>query len=326
MTDRRLDWRTGLMLLAVAALWGSAFMLIKVAVEDGVTTIFISASRCLIGALVLVPLAVVMPGRPADGAPATGAASLRATLASLPRGAHVALAVTGLFNAVPFQLISWGEQFVDSSIAGIAITTVPLWTALMATRFDHGHRTWWLQWAGLGLGFVGVVLLLGTRSRLDDADAVLLGLAAILVAALLHAISNIVVRTHLSSVPPTHLGAASLTWATLFLAPFALADLPRAMPSATAVASLVALGVFSTGLGYFYFFRLIHSIGATRAALVAYLMPPIAVLYGVTLLHERTDSASLAAMVVILVGVVLGVRPAPSPPPTVEVTGGRAGT
>jgi drug/metabolite transporter (DMT)-like permease len=274
--------RALLLLAAASVLWGFPYLLMKVAVEDGVPPATVAFVRCLVGALALLPFAL------------RGLGALR--------GRYGAVAILAALDfAVPFYLISAGEKEVSSSLAGILIATVPLLIALLAIPFAPDERVGGTRLVGLVIGFAGVALLLGIEVGGDS--GLILGAALILLAALNYAAATLYLRRHLVGVP-----ALTLVTGTLFAAAamsalpglFAARDMPA--PGLDATVSLLALGVFCSGLAYIAFYALVKEVGAARASINTYLSPAIAVAAGVVLLDESLAATSVAGMLVILAG------------------------
>jgi drug/metabolite transporter (DMT)-like permease len=270
------------LLAAASVLWGFPYLLMKVAVEDGVPPATLVFVRCLVGALALLPFAL------------RGLGALR--------GRWGAIAILAALDfTVPFYLISAGEQDVSSSLAGILIATVPLLIALLAIPFAPDERVSGIRLVGLFVGFAGVALLLGIEVGGDSAQV--LGAALILLAALNYAGATLYLRRHLTDVPSLTLVTGTLFAAALMSAPFGLfAARDMAAPGTDAVVSLLALGVFCSGLAYIAFYALVVEVGAARASINTYLSPAIAVLAGVLILDESLAATSVAGMLVILAG------------------------
>ena len=278
------------LLLIVAAIWGASFMFIKVAVDE-IEPIPMIWIRLVLAALVLVPVLVHRFGA-------------KASLRALREGAW-GLAFLGFANsALPFTLIAWGEKHVDSSIAAIANAPVPIFVALLAIRFRPSERVNGLRLVGIFLGFLGVAVLAGFHPE-GGAWAVA-GTLAVVVAALLYAISNLFAAARFSSTSPFVIVTGSAVTGALMLTPLALFQLPAEMPSVEAVSSVVALGVLGTAVALLFFYRMLSRYGPSRAALVTYLIPPIAVVYGVTILDEPLTANAIAGLVLVLGGVALG--------------------
>jgi drug/metabolite transporter (DMT)-like permease len=268
---------------AVSTLWGIPYLLIKVAVDHGVPPAFLAWVRVVLGGAVLLGLA------------------WRAGLLEHLRGRVRWLAVFALFEvAIPFPLIATGERHVASSLAAIIVAAAPLFVALLALRFDESERAEGRRLAGLVVGLLGVVALVGIdlAGHVDE----LLGALAILVAALGYAIGPMVLKRHLADLDPRASMGASLAIAALLLAPAAAADPPTHMPSATAIVALVALGLFCTALAFVFYGALIAEVGAGRALVITYVNPVVAVALGMAILGERPHATALAGLLLILAG------------------------
>jgi drug/metabolite transporter (DMT)-like permease len=273
----------------VAVVWGIPYLLIKVAVDDGVPPAFLAWVRVVIGGVVLLALA------------------WRAGVLPQVRGHLGWLAAFALAEiVVPFPLISIGEMHVDSSLAAILIAAAPLFVALLALRFDASERTGGSRLIGLVIGLAGVAALVGidVSGRTDE----LLGAAAILVSALGYAIGPMILKRHLAGIDPRASMGASLAISMVLLAPLAALDLPPAVPPPAAVLSVVALGLVCTALGLAVYGVLVSEVGAGRALVVTYLNPLVAVAAGMVVLHERPGPGAALGLVLILAGSWLSTR------------------
>jgi drug/metabolite transporter (DMT)-like permease len=278
------------LLLTVAGIWGASFMFIKVAVEE-IDPIPLMALRLALAALVLLPLLVAQRGR-------------ERSLADV-RKAGGGLVLLGFANAaLPFTLIAWGEQHVDSSIAAIANAPVPIFVALLALRFRPSEQVRGLRLIGIMLGFAGVAVLAGLNP--EGGWWAVLGTLAVTMAALLYATSNLYAQSRYADMDTLVIATGSSVAGALILLPLALFQLPDEVPSAQALGSITALGVVGTAAAYLFFYRMLASYGASRAALVTYLIPPIALVYGIVLLDEPLTANAVAGLALILAGVTLG--------------------
>jgi len=278
------------LLLLVAGIWGASFMFIKVAVDE-IEPIPLMAARLLLAAAVLVPFLVVRRGaRDAFGA---------------LRDGGLGILFLGFANsALPFTLIAWGEQHVSSSVAAIANAPVPIFVALLAIKFRRSERVTGLRLAGVVLGFVGVGILVGFDPEGGWWAAA--GTLAVVAAALLYAIANLYAQGRFADTSADVIATGATLTGGLMLLPLALFQLPESTPSAEALGSVAALGVLGTALALLFYYRMLTSYGATRASLVTYLIPPVAVLYGVTILGEELTLGAVLGLVCILGGVALG--------------------
>jgi drug/metabolite transporter (DMT)-like permease len=277
-------------LLLVAGIWGASFMFIKIAVDE-IEPAPMMALRLLLAALVLVPFLMLRRGV----GPALGDL----------RTAGWGLVVLGAINnAVPFTLIAWGEKHVDSSVAAIANAPVPLFIAVLAIKYRPSERVAGLRLVGILLGFLGVGVLVGFHP--EGGWWAIAGTLAIVLAALFYAISNLFAQGRYGRTSPMVIVAGSTLWGGLMLIPLALFQLPEATPSAGALASVAALGILGTAVALLFYYRMLVLYGASRASLVTYLIPPVAVLYGVAILGESLHANAIAGLFLILGGVALG--------------------
>jgi len=272
------------MLLALAAIWGSAFMFTRITLRDLEPATLILL-RIGLGAIALGVYVTVAGHRPA---------ALRPFL--------VPLALLGVVNtAVPFFLIAWGQQHIDSNVAAILNASTPLFTALLALAVDHSQRVTGLRLAGVLLGFTGVILLVGFEGGEGTAAA---GALAVVLASACYALGGLFAGRRLAGLPFPLVAFGTLAWATLFALPLGIAD--ASTPSWQALLSVLFLGVVATGVAYLLYFGLIAGAGASRAVLVTYLVPAFALVYGAVFLDEAVRVASLAGLGLILAGVALG--------------------
>jgi drug/metabolite transporter (DMT)-like permease len=287
-----------LLFTATSAIWGSSFLFIRVTVEH-LPPSAVAFGRALLGAAFLLPLA------------ARSRAFRRLGRAIVP------VAVVALLDmALPTFLTAWGEQRVSSSVAGILTATDPLFTAVLA---------WWLirsevvsrrRFAGLAVGFAGVVALLGISFHGNTRD--LLGSGAVLLSALGYAAAALLYRRWLADVPALGVTALMMAFSSvIFLAPAAV-QFPHRLPPAGSLAALATLGIVNTGLAYWLFYALIDEAGTATASVITYVMPAVALFLGVGLLGEKLTAASVAGLVLIGAGAwlaTMGQSPKRATPP-----------
>jgi drug/metabolite transporter (DMT)-like permease len=275
------------MLIALAAIWGSSFMFIKVAVDE------LAPSTLVAGRLVLAAatLAVIV-----------GAGSqLRAAFGAIRRHLGVFVFVALLNTVVPFWFLAWGETRIDSGLAALLQACAPLFTAVLAALFVHAERVTGLRLVGVVVGFMGVALLVG-----GVPSGSVLGALAVVLSAFCYAVSALTGARRLGHVAPTMIAFGTTVVATVISLPFGLAELPASTPSWEAIVSVVMLGVLGLGIAYLLYFALITGAGASRALLVTYLVPPMALFYGAVVLGESVSLTDLAGLALILTGVALG--------------------
>jgi drug/metabolite transporter (DMT)-like permease len=278
------------LLAIVAAIWGASYLFIKVAVDEVEPTAMMFF-RLVLACAVLIPVLAWRMG--ADRAVAE------------VRGTGWRAFAVGLLNAAfPFVLIAWGEKYVDSGVAAIANATVPIFVVLLALRFNPSERVRGVRLAGILVGLGGVAVLAGLHP--EGGWWAVAGTLAIVVASLSYAGANHFVQHNYSSTAPLVIATVSCGTAALILFPFALVQWPAELPSWEAIGSIVALGVFGTAVALLFFYRLLNRYGAARASLVTYLLPPVALVYGVLILDEQVTLNAALGLVLILAGVALG--------------------
>jgi drug/metabolite transporter (DMT)-like permease len=277
-----MDRRSWLMLLALAAIWGASYMFIKIAVRD-LSPAMVAWSRIALAAIVLV-----------------GLAASQGVLGEMRGRAPMLALLAAVQIAGPFLLISAGEVEISSSLAGILVTSTPLFTALLAIWVDHEERSQGLRLGGVLLGVVGVAVLLGVD--LGGSGNELLGGLAVVLAGLGYAIGALLVKHRFSDVAPIGVAAWVMVASTAWLTPAAVVTFPTSTPDIGPVASVVVLGVVGTGVAFAIFYRLLARVGPARTWVLTYLAPGFAVVYGATLLGETITVATLAGLALILAG------------------------
>ncbi|HWI75319.1 MAG TPA: DMT family transporter [Baekduia sp.] len=275
--------RAWLSLAITAALWGASYMFIKVALDGDLSEGFIICARTILGAAVLLPMAIRAGAIP-----------------MLWARRWWALALAAAQVIVPFGLITFGENHVPSALAGILVATSPLFIALLAIRFDHAERSQGWGLVGVVLGMVGVVLLFGVDLS-GDAETLLGGLM-IVGAGACYAVAVLIAKRGFTGVPPVGVAASNLVISAVVWLPVALVSLPTHDPGANAILSMIALGAGGTGLAFLFFYTSIAQVGPARAAVVAYVAPAFSVIYGATLLGESLTVGTIGGLVLILAG------------------------
>ncbi len=276
------------LLVVLAFLWGSSFTFIKVAVET-VPPATIVAGRLAIGALLLI-LLVIARRIEIPTAPAIWGAFL----------------VQGILqSALPFTLISWGEKYIDSGLAGLLNSTPPLFAFLITFLILREGGAALRKFTGVATGFAGVLVTLGPEVLAGSSNSVV-GQLAVTGASLSYAVAAIYAR-RFSNQPAILTAACSMTMATILMLPISFyVDGPWALsPSDEAVWSIVALGVFSTAFAMIIYFRLVQTLGALGVTSGSYLRAGFSVLLGVGLLNEELSLSLFIGLVLIFLGVAI---------------------
>jgi drug/metabolite transporter (DMT)-like permease len=288
MTGRatRTEW---LIFLALGFMWGSSYLFIKIGVET-FETFTLVALRLLIGAATLWV-----------------AFRLNGTALPRKRRTYEHLLVMALINiTIPFALITWAEQSVDSALAAILNSSVPLFVIVIAPLFLPDEPIRLNGVVGLAVGFIGVVLLVspGLMSATGD----LAGSVALLGSSLAYALGNVYSRRNVRGLPPLVPAVFQVTFAFLIVGVIALVvERPweTVRPDPAAWFSVIWLGVFGSGLAYMLYFRLLGRWGATRTALVAYLLPIYGIVLGFLVLQEHIDITLILGTALIIAGVAI---------------------
>ena len=278
---------------ALAAIWGSSYLLIKYALEDfePETIVF---GRALVAALVLAVVVRIQGGATWEAVRDARARPWTALLLGL-----VAI-------AIPFTLISVGELEVPSGLTAVLIAPVPLFVAAFAPFLDRSEMISSQRAIGLVVGLAGVALLVGIETVHSLAQFA--GALGVLGASASYALAGFVVRRAYRGVPAISTSFISVTSAAaLTLVPAAL-TLGDDRPGLRAILAILALGGVQTALAFVIFYRLIAELGAGRGSLVSYLAPALALGYGAIFLDERITLAAIAGLVLILLGVALASR------------------
>ncbi|MBI5960931.1 MAG: EamA family transporter [Chloroflexi bacterium] len=279
-----------LMFWTLGGIWGASFLLIKVGVE-GLGPLPLVSTRIGVAAVIMFFFLLLTKRRwPAD------------------RREQAALVFVGLFNtAIPWTLITWGEQEVDSGLATVLNATVPLFTLALAHVALPDEKITPQKAAGLVVGFIGVALL-ASRSTDSSSPNSISGQLAVLAAAVAYAFSAIALRRYLRKVEPLTIAGGSLIIGAIPMVLITLVAAPRPDPDDLTLQVILAaltLATLNTVIAYFLFYRLIFAWGATRTTLVTYAMPPIGVTLGALFLDETVDWKIVVGAGLILGGIVV---------------------
>lgn len=272
-------------LVLLAALWGSSFLFMRIAVPT-FGPLALAEVRVAIAAAMLLPLA-----------------AWSGDLAPLRSHAGRFVLLGAVNTALPFALFAYAALTISAAMASIVNAAAPIFAAVIAW-FWLSDRLMSTQWLGLAVGLAGVIWLAGGWPDFGphgDGQA----LAAALAGTVMYGLSANVVKRHFADVRPLAVAAGSQSAAALLLAPFALASWPSGpIPRGHWWAAL-ALGVLCTGVAYLLYFRLIARIGAARTLTVTFLIPMFAMLWGATFLAEAITLPLLAGCALILAGTAL---------------------
>lgn len=300
-----------LLLFALVAMWGSSFLLTKIAVS-AIAPLDLVAGRLMLAAVALLALLLIT----------------RRRLPANPRLWLFLLAIALVGNCIPFWLISWGQQRIDSGVAGILMAVMPLTTVMLAHFFVAGERLNPAKAAGFLLGFAGIVVLMGPQLLLElgGDGKVLLSQLSVLGGAFCYAVNTMFARHRPESDALVATTGVTLLASLVMLPSVALRGLPD--PAGIPLSALLALGglgLVSTACATMVFFKLITVAGPSFLSMINYLIPAWAVLVGMLFLGERPEWTAVAGLGLILSGIALaetrGRRVSEQRPPADETLG-----
>ncbi|QMU60633.1 MAG: EamA family transporter [Gammaproteobacteria bacterium] len=285
------DW---LGMIALVITFGSAFMFTKISVQEYPPEV-VAGGRIIIAAIALIILSI-----------------FRKDSFSFLKNHWLLLIALAFFGCcLPFYLISWGQQTVDSNIAGILMAVMPLTTIVLAHFFVAGERLTANRVIGFMLGFVGILILFGPTAlaNFDADEGRLIAMLAILAGAVSYAINTIIAK-RLPNESFVALSAAVMTIASLIMLPAILLTGQEWELSIQSVEflSLILLGIFPTALATIIYFAVIARVGPSFLSQINYLIPVWAVIIGILFLNESISINAIIALGVILLGIAIAQR------------------
>jgi drug/metabolite transporter (DMT)-like permease len=283
---RLVSRRGWILFVSLGIIWGIPYLLIKIGVEY-LSTPMVVFCRLVIGGLILLPIAI-------------GTGQIKA-LRGHWRWVFAFALVEMTFT---WWALTWAEERISSSLAGLFIATVPLVTAIIAWRLGLDDRLTGTRLWGLALGFAGVAALVG----LDVEGGDFLSVAALMITVLGYSIGPLIVDKKLHGVPSLSVIAASLTINAIIYAPFAWVTRPTSPVPASAWWAVVFLGAVCTAGAFLIFFALIGEVGPSRTTLITYVNPAVAVVLGIAILNEPFTLGIAIGFPLVLVGSYLATR------------------
>ena len=282
-------YRDIFLLLFLGALWGSSYLFIKITVTEVPATTLVIGRLGLAAGIMWLILLVTRQRIPTD------------------RKVWGAFAGMGfLSGAVPWTLITWGEQYISSGLAALLQATMPIFTLILAVLLSDDERLTPLKVLGVVIGFVGVGILMLPDLR-EGLQASFLGQLAIIASSLSYAAGAVFARKWLRGQPPMLSTTGQLTTGLLFMLPLGLlSGQPfHGAPSLPAIASWLALTVLGTVVAYIIYYKLIQSSSATFVSTVTYIIPVYGLFLGALVLNEPLTANLMASLALILLGILL---------------------
>lgn len=271
---------------ALGLLWGIPYLFSSIAVQELAPSVVV-VGRCVIGALVLLPLAI----RSGD---------VRLVLRRWP----VVLAYSVVQMAIAWLLLTDAQQHIASSLAALLVASTPIFATILALVLRIERRLTGRRVAGLAVGLAGVAALVGVGGG-GLGDTPLRPVLQVLATAVGYAVGPMIVAKRLGGVSPITVNAVALTFAALLHAPLAARTWPTEMPSGAALGSVLALGVLSTAVAFVLMFRLIAEVGPAPTTVVTYLNQAVALLAGVLVLSEPLTTGIAIGFPLVLLGAFL---------------------
>ncbi len=284
-----------LLLFILGGIWGTSFLFIKIIVTE-VPPLTLVTGRLTIASLIIWSI-------------------LRAQGTKMPRERKLwrTYAILGFFNgALPYSLISWGEQYIPSGLAALLQSMTPIFTVILAHFVTSDDRITGKKILGVLLGFTGVGLLMWPELH-NGVQASLWGILAIVASSLSYAGATLYARHHLQKQPPMVSSAGQFTMALLIMLPLSLLiDQPFYIrPSAQALLSWVGLALLGTVLAYALYFKLLNRTHATFVTMTTYIVPINGLILGALILNETISTNIVLSLVLIFSGILLVRTPDP---------------
>ena len=277
-----MEVRYWILLTFLGALWGSAFMFIKVATPE-FGPIALVNTRLLIASLIFLPILLQ-----------------KKYIHLLKPIWKQVLVLSIMNNAIPFTLFSYASFGADSNILAILNATTAFNTMIIAYLWI-GESVSLKQLFGLILGFIGIFILVNPQ----NSDTTLIASLSALLAAFFYSYSTVYIQRQSVNANKMVLIGWSIVFSAVFMIPVSIFNLPEALPSASAIGSAFWLGAVSTGLGFLGYVRLIDKIGAVRTSTVAYFLPVFGIIWGSIFLDEKITSTIILGCLIVLIGIYL---------------------
>jgi drug/metabolite transporter (DMT)-like permease len=283
--------RNLILFLLAGFLWGIPYLFIRVAVdpETGFSPAIVVFIRVFIGALILIPISIYDK-----------------SLFTAIKGWKY-IAVYALFEMViPWILIGTAEQSISSGLAGLLVASVPIFSTIISSMY--GDKSVWhpRRLFGMAVGFLGVFLLVGIESFTGSSDPI--AIFMMLGASVGYAFAVIYITRKMPGVSGVAINGIAMAMTALFYSPALFMLWPDHKISLSATYSVIALGIFSTGIAFAIFFTVMAEIGPTRASLVTYMNTAFAVVLGVLILSEPLTTGIIVGLPLVLIGSYLASR------------------
>ena len=275
-----MEFRYWILLTFLGALWGSAFMFIKVATPEFGPVALVNA-RLIIASFIFLPIL------------------LRSKYIHLLKPIwRQVLVLAILNNAIPFTLFSYASFGADSNILAILNATTAFNTMIIAYIWIGEHVSL-KQLFGLLLGFIGIFILVNPQ----NSETTLISSMSALLGSFFYSYSTVYIQRQSVNANKMVLIGWSIIFSAIIMLPVTIFYLPDSIPSISAIGSAIWLGAISTGLGFLGYVRLIDKIGAVKTSTVAYFLPVFGIIWGAIFLDEIISSTIIIGCLIVLIGI-----------------------
>lgn len=291
--------RTDICLLILTALiWASAFAAIKFALED-LGPVWTAASRVSIGFLALIPFAIVKKS------------SFR--ISNKEIGATIIISM--MITVVPFILISWGLQYIDSGITALLMGTTPFMAMVMGHFFTQDESINSYKLMAVAVAMSGILLIVGPDAIKNLGSTSFVAQLAIIGAGFCYVSGGILIRkVDMKPIPFTTLALGVGAFVLVILA-LVFEGVPKQIPSSKAMLALLWLGLFPTGLAYILRFYLVRKVGVSTFAISMNTIPVFGIIFGAILLNETVELQTMISLGLVISGLFIARLGSPKPEP-----------
>ena len=275
-----MEFRYWALLTILGALWGSAFMFIKVATPEFGPVALVN-SRLIIASFIFLPILLQ-----------------KKYIHLLSPIWKQVLVLAILNNAIPFTLFSFASYGADSNILAILNATTAFNTMIIAYIWI-GENVSFKQLFGLLLGFIGIFILVNPQ----NSETTLISSMSALLASFFFSYSTVYIQRQSVNANKMVLIGWSIIFSAIIMLPVTIFYLPDTIPSISAIGSAIWLGAISTGIGFLGYVRLIDKIGAVKTSTVAYFLPVFGIIWGAIFLDEIISSTIIIGCLIVLIGI-----------------------
>ena len=282
-----------ILLIILAAIWGSSFFVIKICLSSFTPT-SIASLRLIIASLFLIILYYSYNTHP-----------------KLNLDLVIILSFIGVAgNLLPFYLISWAEQYIASSTAGLLMSVGPLITLLMSHVLTLDDKFTWIKFISIIIGFIGIIFILDISKFNFQNENYIVTVAKIfvIIAAFGYMISNIAAYNKLKGLSPISITTFATLFGAIISLPFLIYDFINyeANINKISLISIIYLGVFPTAIAFHMRYHIVKQSGPVFLSYVAYLIPVFALIWGFIFLSEKILFNSVIGIILVFIGLFVG--------------------